>query len=410
MHLGFAGGRRARSAAFGLVAAAVFCAGLAGGFATWSGRRAALPGPSAGGQDARPRAAAVGLDLSPPGGVGTPAPGSVSAATAGRTGEPPSRVASDGHGRPTNIDLPLATSPRATSSAPPGPAARFVGLPRFAPGLVVHVPILMYHRIVPWASAGRSLHGLVVPPDRFAAQMHVLAAAGWHTITAADLAADLVAGRRPPPRTFVITLDDGWYDGYRYALPILRRHGFVATFYVVSGRAGERTALSPAKLRTLAGLGMEIGDHTVSHADLPFRSALRASFEIVHAADQIDALVGVRPSTLAYPYGGRSSRDQRLVAEAGFALALTTVGGCVESASNQFSVPRLRVDPGTTPTALLASVQRCWARDRAPPVAARPVSRSGSTHRLQVPARRSTARLPAPTSRVIVARRRVSAR
>ena len=61
-----------------------------------------------------------------------------------------------------------------------------------------------------------------------------LAAAGWHTITMATLANDLQANVKPPERTFAITIDDGWDDGYTYALPILAQHGF--------GHAGRRDA------------------------------------------------------------------------------------------------------------------------------------------------------------------------
>ena len=60
-----------------------------------------------------------------------------------------------------------------------------------ASSFTLHVPILMYHRIVPSAEAGDSIPGLVVPPDTFAAQLDALEAAGWHTITMATLANDL---------------------------------------------------------------------------------------------------------------------------------------------------------------------------------------------------------------------------
>ena len=100
----------------------------------------------------------------------------------------------------------------------------------------LHVPILMYHRIVPFAQDGGSLPGLVVPPVTFAAQLDALEKAGWHTITMATLANDLQAHIKPPAKTFVITIDDGWADGYTYALPILQSHGFVATYFVIAGR------------------------------------------------------------------------------------------------------------------------------------------------------------------------------
>jgi peptidoglycan/xylan/chitin deacetylase (PgdA/CDA1 family) len=243
----------------------------------------------------------------------------------------------------------------------PVQSAMFAKIPR---RFVVHVPILMYHLVVPWRKAGQALAGLVVPPETFDAQMRTLARAGWHSITAASLATYLGAGLRPPPRSFVITFDDGWSDGYRYAFPIMRRYRFVGTFYVVTGRIGHTNALSVAQLRALAAAGMEVGDHTVSHADVPALSASRARSEIVRSALQIKNVMGAAPVTFAYPYGARNARDEHLVEQAGFGLAVTTVYACRESAADQFAIPRLRVGPGTTPSELLRSMENCWALDR----------------------------------------------
>ncbi len=38
-----------------------------------------------------------------------------------------------------------------------------------------------------------------------------------------------------PPRALVLTFDDGYADNAEHALPILRRHGLAATFFVSSG-------------------------------------------------------------------------------------------------------------------------------------------------------------------------------
>ena len=122
------------------------------------------------------------------------------------------------------------------------------------------VPILMYHRVVPIAEAGNSIPGLVVPPEIFAAQMDALAVAGWHTITLAQLAADLQAHRVPTPKTFVITIDDGWSDGFTYALPILQSHGYVATYFVIAGRIDTDGNLSTPELKALIDQDIQQGN------------------------------------------------------------------------------------------------------------------------------------------------------
>jgi peptidoglycan/xylan/chitin deacetylase (PgdA/CDA1 family) len=220
-------------------------------------------------------------------------------------------------------------------------------------GFSLRVPILMYHRIVPQALAGDSLPGLVVSPTLFAQQLAALRAAGWRTVTVAQLAAALQHGESLPPRTFAISIDDGWADGYTYALPILQRLGDVATFYVISDRLHDPRFLSPADLRVLAADGMEIGDHTASHLEVTGLTAQTLHAQVMNDAVAIAAILGERPATFAYPSGrfdaaaiGELSRD-------GFGLAVTTAPGRTEDWADRFTAPRVRVGPGTSPAGLL---------------------------------------------------------
>lgn len=274
--------------------------------------------------------------------------------------------------RPQGSGQPIApaTAPAAAHPTMPAPApdgepqaiqlARWpVPTPGLAPStdLTLGVPILMYHRIVDPTQAGDSLPGLVVPPALFAAQMRVLHAAGWRTITAAELASSLQHGTAVAPRTFVVTIDDGWRDGYTQALPVLQAFGYRATFYVIGKRIGARRFLGGSELQALAAAGMEIGDHTFDHQALPSLPSLMRRFEITAGADRIAQAVGQAPVTFCYPDGRYSTDVEAQVAQAGFGLALTTQPGARASWSTRYAVPRLRVTPGTTPAALLARMQ-----------------------------------------------------
>jgi len=222
-----------------------------------------------------------------------------------------------------------------------------------------HVPILMYHHISTQLGATPDAASRIVSPTLFRAQMDALRTAGWRTVTAAALAADMAIGIHPPPRTFVVTIDDGHADGFTNAYPILQADGFVATYYVITGHVGHPTALTASEIDTLSAAGMEIGDHTVNHAALALVPADRAYQEIAGAAGWIRGQLGEAPTTLAYPYGNEDAAVAALVKAAGFAMALTTHEGCVESTADRFLVPRLRVGPWTTPELLLREVTKC---------------------------------------------------
>ena len=62
--------------------------------------------------------------------------------------------------------------------------------------------------------------------------------------------AEAVAGGRPlDPSWVAVTFDDGYEDNHRNALPILRKHGVTAAFYVTTGCVGDERPLWTAWLR-----------------------------------------------------------------------------------------------------------------------------------------------------------------
>ncbi|MDR5779356.1 polysaccharide deacetylase family protein [Caballeronia sp. LZ065] len=94
------------------------------------------------------------------------------------------------------------------------------------------VPVLMYHHVS--TSPGM----ITVKPEHFAAQMEYLVNAGYCTLGSAQLAAFL-RGEDVPPKSLVITFDDGYLDNWVHAHPVLERHAFTAMCFLVSSWPGE---------------------------------------------------------------------------------------------------------------------------------------------------------------------------
>ena len=233
----------------------------------------------------------------------------------------------------------------------------------------LYVPVLMYHRIVPVSEAGNSISGLVVPPETFDAQLTALKESGWGTITMATLADDLATHTKLPAKTVVITFDDGWYDGFKYALPILQSHDMVGTFYVISRRIDQPDFLSTVQLRVLVAAGNEIGDHTMDHANLTALGDSDLKSQIEEGASRIAQATGRWPESLAYPSGYQDGRVWAAVAACqGLRIAVLAAGLYLETPGPvptttryqgyvtgqfRFQVPRIRVTPGTSPAFLL---------------------------------------------------------
>ncbi len=169
--------------------------------------------------------------------------------------------------------------------------------------------------------------------------------------------------REPLGRIVVLTFDDGYADQLLYAVPLLRKYGANATFYIISGQVGRPRHLSGAQ----------------SAADEPagvrYRRARRATrrslADDVRAAElpnsDIDcetARVRARPvDSYAYPSGRFNAQTLTIVQRAGVAVALTTDASYVLPPQNRFELTRLRISSDWSAAAFWAAV-RAARRDR----------------------------------------------
>lgn len=96
--------------------------------------------------------------------------------------------------------------------------------------------VISFHDIQPIVSPHRPY---VVTPAGLEEQLSMLDAAGYTSITAGQMAAYL-SGEPVPPRSVWITFDDGTKGVWQWADPILERHGFTATAFIITGSVGER--------------------------------------------------------------------------------------------------------------------------------------------------------------------------
>ncbi|MEV6815417.1 glycosyltransferase [Micromonospora sp. NPDC051296] len=104
---------------------------------------------------------------------------------------------------------------------------------------------------------------------------------------------------RLPPRTIVLTFDDGpdpvWTPE---VLRVLAAHQVPATFFVV----GSQVARHPDLVRELAAGGHELGVHTFTHPDLAALPGWRRRMEYTQTQLAVASAAGVRTSLIRFPY------------------------------------------------------------------------------------------------------------
>ncbi|HEY8624905.1 MAG TPA: polysaccharide deacetylase family protein [Solirubrobacteraceae bacterium] len=224
--------------------------------------------------------------------------------------------------------------------------------PANAPSRSVTVPVLTYHRVAPLSAVG--LTDLKVDPANFAAELAALHSAGYHTIHQAQLFDALYRGTSLPSKPIIISVDDGYVDDVRTILPDLQRWHMVATFFVITGRTTEPGFVSAAQIRELDSAGMDVGDHTAHHLDLPMLTPAELQSEIAGSRAVLERVLGHPVYYFAYPFGAFNDAVVQEARTAGFTMAYTTAGGTRESTTSPLTMPRIHVGRSETPSGLIS--------------------------------------------------------
>ncbi|MGH2754666.1 MAG: polysaccharide deacetylase family protein [Actinomycetota bacterium] len=193
-------------------------------------------------------------------------------------------------------------------------------------------PVVLAHHGVAEVDDASDPNTLVVSPKNLESQIRWLQRSGYTFATAEQLDPAIP----PAPRTAVLTFDDGWRDGLTTVLPMLKRSGIRATFYVcpglwgtqhrdVKGEAGR--LLSRAETAELHAEGMELGSHTMTHPDLRRLSEDELRTELERSKVAIEELTGEPCRTFAYPFGLFAEREMAAVEAAGYDLAFAWLPG-----------------------------------------------------------------------------------
>jgi peptidoglycan/xylan/chitin deacetylase (PgdA/CDA1 family) len=222
------------------------------------------------------------------------------------------------------------------------------------------LPILMYHSISDDPETGvSSYYRICTSLARFGEQMSWLAAHGWRGVTLRDGLAWLEGQKPMTGKPVALTFDDGFRDFHTDAAPMLRKHGFRATMYLITDYVSEtatpkafkgRPCLTWDEVRTLFADGFEFGSHTVSHPELVRVGPRELQRQLAESRDAIARRLGVPVPGFAYPYAfpvaGRAfvARLQEVLRNTGYSHCVTTRIGRLRAGFDSVLMPRLPVN------------------------------------------------------------------
>jgi peptidoglycan/xylan/chitin deacetylase (PgdA/CDA1 family) len=243
--------------------------------------------------------------------------------------------------------------------------------PRYA------VPVFLYHSVtedpVPWIAP------FTVSPRTFAEQLDRIADAGLTVVPLRRLVAALRGGPTLPPRSAVLTFDDGFADFYWTVTPVLTDRELPATLYVTTGAVhppggtARGSLLPPAtmlnwrQITTLDACGIEIGGHTRTHPQLDTLPGRQVCDEVSGCKQDLEDLLSHPVEAFAYPHGYSSPSVRRKVQRAGWSSAASVGYAFSSPADCALRISRLMVRADTP-----AEQFRAWTEGGGAPVAPYP--------------------------------------
>jgi peptidoglycan/xylan/chitin deacetylase (PgdA/CDA1 family) len=235
--------------------------------------------------------------------------------------------------KPAPEELIEVSATPAAAVATPEPTPTPTPEPTPEPSPIVdksaRVTVLCYHRF-----EEKPKDGLALSPADFRAQLQALKDNGIEVISMDDFLAWRREEKSIPPRSAVITIDDGYNCSYHVAWPILKEFGYPFTMFVYTKyiSAGGRS-ITWEQLEEMRDAGVDIGSHTASHQNLSSKKGKTAEQyaewlekELRGSKEELEHRLGIRVTTLAYPYGLSNDEVRQKGLDAGYE-ALFSVRG-----------------------------------------------------------------------------------
>jgi peptidoglycan/xylan/chitin deacetylase (PgdA/CDA1 family) len=204
----------------------------------------------------------------------------------------------------------------------------------------------MYHYISePPPDANIYRRDLSVTPANFEMQLAWLRSQGYQSITLADLVYHLAVGWSLPEKPVILTFDDGYRDNYTNAFPLLKRYGYVGTFFLVTRPIdyGDPAYLTWDMVKEMHWAGMDFQPHSYRHFDLEGKDVDFLVYEIVGSKEAVEARTGETARFFSYPSGRYDPQTVAVLQSAYFWGAVVIEQGATHTSDGLFELPRVRI-------------------------------------------------------------------
>ncbi|MBT8398955.1 MAG: polysaccharide deacetylase family protein [Rhodothermia bacterium] len=223
------------------------------------------------------------------------------------------------------------------------------------------IAILAFHKIGE-PPAGQYPTWNYIPTAEFEKCITDLDLAGWTFLSLTTFLDGLLNNQALPPKSVLLTFDDGYKSFVTTVMPILADRSIPAVMFVPTQFVGgynafdrlvepEEQICSWDELRHLESQGVSVESHCVTHPNLSLIEPENLAREISDSKREIDERLGKEVQSIAYPYGHTPSDHRGFsaqLANAGYGAGFLYGGGLITlPIQNPYFLSRIAMGPDT---------------------------------------------------------------
>lgn len=200
------------------------------------------------------------------------------------------------------------------------------------------VPTFVYHRF-----GDDRYPSTNISNDAFEAHLKHLKENGYSSLTFSE-SIDYLQSRKKSRKVVCLTIDDGYKSFIENGLPLLKSYGFTATVFINTATVGSPDYLDWEQLKTLQEAGIEIGNHSDSHAyflsDTLDTDRQEFGADLIKSQALMESKLGTVPTAFAFPYGEFDEQMKIVAKSMGFKGAAGQSSGVHNASGDFYQVPR----------------------------------------------------------------------
>lgn len=156
-----------------------------------------------------------------------------------------------------------------------------------------------------------------------------------------------------------ITFDDGFENLSRNAFPLLSELNLPSAVFIPAGNLGsvpgweidescsdaQYRIVNESEIESLSIDLVEVFSHTMTHKRLSDLDTDAIIYELKESKGKLERIVGKSVNAISYPHGSFDRRVLDIAKKSGYTLGFTINPGFVNTDTNPFEIPRIKVYP-----------------------------------------------------------------